>query len=69
MPGTSIEAAVWLPMNIRAAKGLTLIELMTTVLVAALVLGIGVPAFTDFIASNRMATAVNDITSTIHMPN
>lgn len=47
--------------------GFTLIELMTTLLVAAVVLGIGVPAFNQFIATNQMASGVNDLTSALHM--
>jgi len=54
-------------MRSEKTKGFTLIELMTTLLVAAIVLSIGIPAFSDFIANNRMAAAINDITSTLHM--
>lgn len=41
--------------------GFTLIELMLTVMVAAVLLGIGVPAFTDVIRNNRLAAASNDL--------
>ena len=47
--------------------GLTLIELMTTLLVMAIVLGIGVPAFTNIMATNRMAATVNKLVATIHV--
>ena len=54
-------------MNDRKNAGFTLIELMMTLLVAGVVLGFGIPAFTEFIANNRMAASVNDFTSAIHM--
>lgn len=56
-----------LGMNYRRAKGFTLIELMITLLVAAVVLGVGVPNFQEFIANNRMASATNDLVSTLHL--
>jgi type IV fimbrial biogenesis protein FimT len=48
-------------------SGFTLIELMTTLLVAGVVLGIGIPAFNEFIATNQMASGVNDLTSSLHL--
>lgn len=48
-------------------KGFTLIELMITLLVAAVILGVGVPNFQEFIANNRMAAATNDVISALHM--
>lgn len=54
-------------MNTRKHNGFTLVELMVTMLVAAIVLGVGIPAFSQFIATNRMAASVNDITTAIHL--
>jgi len=54
-------------MNYRRTKGFTLIELMITLLVAAVVLGVGVPNFQEFIANNRMASATNDLVSFLHL--
>lgn len=54
-------------MNKRNHSGFTLIELMTTLLVAGVVLGIGIPAFNQFISTNQMAAGVNDITSSLHL--
>jgi len=54
-------------MNKRNHSGFTLIELMTTLLVAAVVLGIGIPAFNQFVATNQMAAGVNDLTSALHL--
>lgn len=53
-------------MNTRHHKGFTLIELMITLLVAAVVLGVGVPNFQDFLATNRMATSTNDVITALH---
>ncbi len=48
-------------------RGFNLLELLVTVTIAAVVLGIGVPSFTAFIAGNRMATAANDLVTSIHV--
>lgn len=47
--------------------GMTLIELMTTLLVLAVVLGIGVPAFTNILDTNRMASTINQLVASIHV--
>jgi type IV fimbrial biogenesis protein FimT len=47
--------------------GFNLMELMFTVMIAGLVLGIGVPSFTQFMDNNRMASATNDLVTSIHM--
>lgn len=41
--------------------GFTLIELMFTIAVAAVLLAVGVPNFRDFVRNSRMAGAANDI--------
>lgn len=46
--------------------GFNLLELMITVMIAGLVLGIGVPSFTQFMGNNRMAAAANDLLTSIH---
>jgi type IV fimbrial biogenesis protein FimT len=43
-----------------SARGFTLIELMVVVTLAALLLGLGVPSFTGFIATQRVKTAASD---------
>jgi len=52
-------------MLLRAMKakqtGFTLIELMFTIVVLAVLLGIGVPNFRDFIRNSRISGATNDI--------
>jgi type IV fimbrial biogenesis protein FimT len=54
-------------MSGKKTSGFSLVELMVVLVVAAIVLGIGVPAFADFIATNRMAASVNDLVSGLHL--
>ncbi|MGI9330354.1 MAG: GspH/FimT family pseudopilin, partial [Gammaproteobacteria bacterium] len=54
-------------MKQRHQNGFTLIELMITLLVAAIILGVGVPNFQEFISNNRMAAATNDVISSLHL--
>jgi len=54
-------------MNRFNTSGFTLIELMVTLMVLGVVLGIGVPAFNDLIANNRMAATTNDLVSQLHV--
>jgi type IV fimbrial biogenesis protein FimT len=41
--------------------GFTLVEMMFTIILLAVLLGIGVPNFIDFVRNSRMAAAANDI--------
>jgi len=54
-------------MEKRNHSGFTLVELMTTLLIVGVILGIGIPAFNQFIATNQMAAGVNDLTSSLHL--
>ncbi|MFO1224796.1 MAG: GspH/FimT family pseudopilin [Burkholderiaceae bacterium] len=47
----------------RAARGLTLIEMMVTVSVLIILLAVGVPSFRDLIDRNRIAAEVNSLIS------
>ncbi|MEZ5564473.1 MAG: GspH/FimT family pseudopilin [Gammaproteobacteria bacterium] len=47
-------------------RGFSLIELMVVLAVAAIALGLGVPAFTSVFANNRMSAATNDLVSSLH---
>lgn len=48
-----------------SAHGFTLIELMVVVALAAVLLAIGVPSFTSFIAGQRVKTASYDVLSAL----
>lgn len=52
-----------MPMNHRPRRsaGFTLIELMVTILIVAVLVAIGVPSFRNAIQRNRVATANNDL--------
>lgn len=50
----------------RKDSGFTLIELMVTVTVAAVLLGVGIPSFTQLIKNNRKTTVVNSLVTDIH---
>ncbi len=47
-------------------KGFTLIELMITIAIAAIVMAIGVPAFQDMIRNNRIIAQTNDVMSALN---
>lgn len=47
-------------------EGLSLIELLVVVFVLGLALGLGVPAFTRFMANAEMTSAVNDLVTSLH---
>lgn len=53
-------------MNIRRLCGFTLIELMITLSVAAIVLTLGVPSFREIIQDNRMTTQANEFVATLN---
>jgi type IV fimbrial biogenesis protein FimT len=42
-------------------QGVTLVELLITLSIAALLVTVGIPSFRDIIANNRLATASNDL--------
>jgi prepilin-type N-terminal cleavage/methylation domain-containing protein len=48
-------------MNVTKQRGFTLWELMVAVAVAGIVLGFGVPSFTEFVRNNAMTSAANDV--------
>ena len=49
----------------RRQRGFTLVELMVTVAVAAVLLMIAVPSFRNITLSNRLNTAANDLVNAI----
>jgi type IV fimbrial biogenesis protein FimT len=48
-------------MNSRRNHGFTLIELMITLTVAAIIVGLAIPSMRDFIRNNRLSGAANDL--------
>jgi type IV fimbrial biogenesis protein FimT len=53
-------------MTKRAAQGFTLVELMVTVSVLAIVLGFGVPGFQELILNNRITTQANEFVAALN---
>ena len=47
--------------------GFTLIELMITLIVAAILLTIGIPSFSDFIKNNRLVSYANEFVAGAHL--
>jgi type IV fimbrial biogenesis protein FimT len=50
-------------MNAKRSAGFTLFELVITIFVAGILLGIGVPSFREFQRNNAIAAAANDLVS------
>jgi type IV fimbrial biogenesis protein FimT len=48
-------------------KGFTLLELMLTITVAGVILGLGAPNMAEFIRNSRMTSAANDVLAALHM--
>lgn len=53
--------------SLKQVQGFTLIELMLTISVAAVLLTVGVPSFQEFIASNRLTSEVNGLSAFIQL--
>ena len=49
-------------MSLRLSKGFTLVELMVTIAVVAILATIAFPSFQSTLRSNRIATAGNEMT-------
>lgn len=49
------------------AEGVTLVELVIALAVVGVILSLGVPGLADFIDSNRMTGAANDLVSSVHL--
>jgi type IV fimbrial biogenesis protein FimT len=50
-----------LPNAWRRARGFTILELMVTVFIAAILFALAIPSFRQMVASNRLATQSNDL--------
>ncbi len=51
----------------RASHGFTIVELMITVAIAAILLVIGIPNFTEFVANNRIVSTTNELASHLNI--
>jgi type IV fimbrial biogenesis protein FimT len=49
------------------SEGVTLVELMLTLIVVSIVMAVGVPGVADLVQNNRMTAATNDLVSSIHL--
>ncbi|MBL8315365.1 MAG: GspH/FimT family pseudopilin [Rubrivivax sp.] len=54
-------------MNSLQSRGLTLIELMMTIAIAAILLAVAAPSFQQAINGNRLGSAVNELASAINL--
>jgi type IV fimbrial biogenesis protein FimT len=51
----------------RLPRGFTLLELMITIALVAIVLGLGVPSFIDFMRNSRLAGTANDLLADLNL--
>ena len=49
------------------AQGMTLIELLTAILVVAILMGLATPSFREFSQNNRMVAATNDLVTALNL--
>ncbi|MBD9361166.1 GspH/FimT family pseudopilin [Methylomonas fluvii] len=47
--------------------GFTLIELMVTITIAGVLLGVAIPSFTSIISSNRLSTSTNELVTALNL--
>jgi len=55
------------PARPAVARGLTLVELLVTMTIAAILLAIGVPMLQNFVATNQLATSANDVIAALNL--
>lgn len=50
----------------RSSRGFTLIELLITIAILAILLGVGIPSFVDYIRNSRVSTQVNELATALN---
>ncbi len=63
--GKRVRATVFNQRNTYSQQGFTLIELMVTIAIAAILLAVAVPSFQDSIRRNRVATVAGNLVSAL----
>lgn len=53
--------------NLNKIRGFSLIELMVTLVIAGILLGVGLPSFKDFLAVSKIADTSNALVHSIHL--
>jgi type IV fimbrial biogenesis protein FimT len=53
--------------NRSVQKGFSLIELMVVLFVGSILMGIGLPAMSDFMNNNRMSASANELNASLHL--
>ncbi len=67
-PGRRPQGASWTRASRRRrARGFTLLELMATITILAILLGIGIPSLTAFIQNSRVTSQANGLVSSFHL--
>jgi len=49
------------------SKGFTLVELMVTIAIAGVLVGIAIPSFTSIISNNRLTTSANELVTALNL--
>jgi len=55
------------PMNRRSQSGFSIIELMTVVIIAAILIMVAIPSFQDFVVNNQLTTQANTLITTLQL--